>query len=112
MRKKIQWKIISALIKTLCWNPIGNLSKVIDKPIQKITNSQLNIKLGQFTKEELDAVLKSYKPQWNMEDKKIWQHISPILQQYLWPKHKEMDKGLLHSSPRKTTSGLLTITEA
>ena len=36
------------------WNP----SEITVEPIQKIINSHLNIKLGQFTEEELDAVLK------------------------------------------------------
>ena len=38
-------------------NWLGNPPKVIDKPIKKINNNQLDIKLGQFTQEELDLVL-------------------------------------------------------
>ena len=39
-------------------NLLGNPTKVTHKPIQKITNRQLDIKPGQFTEEELDIVLK------------------------------------------------------
>ena len=39
-------------------NLLGNLSKITDKPIQKIINGQLDIKLGQLTEEKFDAVLK------------------------------------------------------
>ena len=37
-------------------NLIGNCPENIDKPMKKIINSQLDIKLGQFTEEEHDAV--------------------------------------------------------
>ena len=35
---------------------LGNSSKVTDKPITKIINSQLDINLGQFTKEEINKI--------------------------------------------------------
>ena len=35
---------------------LGNLPEVTDKPIKRIIKIQLDIKLGQFMKEELDAV--------------------------------------------------------
>ena len=38
-------------------NLLGNPPKVIDEPIMRIINKQLDIKLGQFTQEELDSVL-------------------------------------------------------
>ena len=38
-------------------NLLGNSLKAPDKPIRKIIDSQLDIKLGQFTPEELNAVL-------------------------------------------------------
>ena len=38
-------------------NLLGKSPKVMDKPIMKIINDQLDIKLGQFTQEELDKVL-------------------------------------------------------
>ena len=40
---------------------LGNPSKVIDKLFTKIINSQLDIKLGQFTQEELNVVLTKIK---------------------------------------------------
>ena len=56
----------------------------------KIINNQLNIKLGQFTQVEYDAVLKKRKKTQNlpsqsktcgsMEDNEIWWHTAPIVQ--------------------------------
>ena len=40
---------------------LENPPKVRDKPITKIIDCQLNIKLGQFTQEELDVVLTKIK---------------------------------------------------
>ena len=42
-------------------NLIGNSSKVTDKLIIKIINNLLDIKLGQFTQEELSLVLTKIK---------------------------------------------------
>ena len=42
-------------------NLLGNSSKVTDKYITKIINRQIDIKLGQFTKEELNVVLTKIK---------------------------------------------------
>ena len=42
-------------------NLLGNSSKVTDKPTTKIINSQQEIKLGQFTYEELNVVLTKIK---------------------------------------------------
>ena len=42
-------------------NLLGNSSKVTDKSITKFINSQLDIKLGQFTEEELNVVLTKIK---------------------------------------------------
>ena len=42
------------------WNK-KNISRICLETIQKIINGQLDIKLGQFMKEELDAVLKKIK---------------------------------------------------
>ncbi len=39
-------------------NLIGNPPKVTNEPITRIISNQLDIKLGPFTKEELDAVLR------------------------------------------------------
>ena len=39
-------------------NPLRKSPKVTDKPITKIVNSQLNIKLGHFTQEEITGVLR------------------------------------------------------
>ena len=40
---------------------LGNPPKVTNEPITKIINKQLDIKLGPFTKEELDSVLRKIK---------------------------------------------------
>ena len=42
-------------------NLLGNPPEITDKPAEKIINSQLNIKLGQFMDEELDAILTKIK---------------------------------------------------
>ena len=58
-------------------NLLGNSSKVTNKPITKIMNRQLDIKLGQFIQEELNEVLGKIKNrktagiEGSMEDKEI-----------------------------------------
>ena len=42
-------------------NLLGSPPKITDKPITRIISKQLNIKLGPFTQEELDSVLKKIK---------------------------------------------------
>ena len=42
-------------------NLLGNPPKITDEPITRIISKQLDIKLGPFTKEELDSVLKKIK---------------------------------------------------
>ena len=42
-------------------NLLGNPSKVTHEPITRIISKQLDIKLGPFTQEELDSVLKKLK---------------------------------------------------
>ena len=42
-------------------NLLGNPSKVTHEPIKKISSKQLDIKLGPFTAEELDSVLRKIK---------------------------------------------------
>ena len=42
-------------------NLLGNPPEVTDKPIKKIINRLLDIKLGQFMEDELDIVLKKIK---------------------------------------------------
>ena len=42
-------------------NLLGNSPRATDKPISKITNDQLNIKLGQFIQEEFDVLLRKIK---------------------------------------------------
>ena len=42
-------------------NLLGNPPKVKHEPITRIISKQLDIKLGQFTQEELDSVLKKIK---------------------------------------------------
>ena len=36
---------------------LGKPFEVTEKPIQKVINGQLGVKVGQFTEEEFDAVL-------------------------------------------------------
>ena len=43
--------------KEHCKNLLGNSPEIIDKPTENNINSQLDIKLGRFTEEELDAVV-------------------------------------------------------
>ena len=42
-------------------NLLGSPPKIMDEPITRIISKQLDIKLGPFTKEELDSVLKKIK---------------------------------------------------
>ena len=42
-------------------NLLGNPTKVTNEPITRIISKQLDIKLGPFTKEELDSVLRKIK---------------------------------------------------
>ena len=42
-------------------NLLGNFPKVTNKPITKIINSQQEVKLGQFTQEELNQGLRKIK---------------------------------------------------
>ena len=42
-------------------NLLGNPPKVTNEPITRIISKQLDIKLGPFTKEELDSVLRKIK---------------------------------------------------
>ena len=44
-----------------CKNLLGSPPKITDEPITRIISKQLDIKLGPFTKEELDSVLKKIK---------------------------------------------------
>ena len=42
-------------------NLLGNPPKITHEPITRIISKQLDIKLGQFTREELDSVLRKIK---------------------------------------------------
>ena len=42
-------------------NLLGNPPEITDKPIQKIIDGQVDIKLGQFTEKALDAIFKKIK---------------------------------------------------
>ena len=54
-------------------NLLGKPPKITDKPIQKITNGQLDLKLGQFMKEELDTVWKKLKQKsYMLQGKHVW----------------------------------------
>ena len=48
-------------------NILGDSPEITDKPIQKIINSQLDIRLGPFTEKELDAELKKKKKNFNQK---------------------------------------------
>ena len=74
-------------------NLLGNPPKVTHEPITRIISKQLDIKLGPFTKEELDSILRKIKnrkaagldeisPR-SMEDQTIRQHTAPTLQRSL-----------------------------
>ena len=71
-------------------NLLGNPSKITHEPITRIISKQLDIKLGLFTQEELDSVLRKIKnrkaagltrdsPR-SMEDQTIRWHTAPTLQ--------------------------------
>ena len=67
-------------------NLLGNSRKVTDKPITKIINNQQDIKLEQFTHEELNLVLTKITnrkaaslDEMTKEDKKIWRLTASIL---------------------------------
>ena len=62
-KKKIELKTASQEERLLKWkeyfkNLLINSPEVTDKPIKKINNRQLDIKLGQLMEGELDAFLK------------------------------------------------------
>ena len=73
-------------------NLLGNLPKVTHEPITRIISKQLDIKLGPFTQEEIDSVLKKFKnrkaaglrdsPR-SMEDQTIRRHTAPTLHRSL-----------------------------
>ena len=74
-------------------NLLGNPPKVTHEPITRIISKQLDIKLGPFTQEELDSVIrkiKNRKAAWawwgsprSMEDQTIRRHTAPTLQSSL-----------------------------
>ena len=88
--------------------------------MMKIINNQLDIKLGQFTQEELDIVLTKIKKQencqswWNttrsMKDKKIrWPNTAMPYTTRTWQRNKQ--KAASSLSPRKVTLKLPRTTE-
>ena len=63
---KVKLKVASQQERVKLWeqhfkNLLGSPPKITDEPITRIISKQLNIKLGPFTKEELDSVLKKIK---------------------------------------------------
>ena len=50
-------------------NLLGNPQKVTNEPITRIISKQLDIKLGPFTKEELDSLLRKIK---NRKAAEVW----------------------------------------
>ena len=94
VRKRAKLKAACQEERILIWkedfkNLLGKSPKVTDKPITKIINNQLDIKLRQFIQEGLDVVptrIKNWKAagldkiQPELEDKKIRCLPTPILQ--------------------------------
>ena len=74
-------------------NLLGSPPKITDEPITRIISKQLDIKLGPFTKEELDSVLKKIKnrkaagldeiPPEVWEDQTIRRYTAPAMQRCL-----------------------------
>ena len=72
-------------------NLLGNPPKVTHEPITRIISKQLDIKLGPFTQEELDSVLRKIKESCrhgrdsprSLEDQTIQRHTTPTLQRSL-----------------------------
>ena len=74
----------------------GNPPKITHEPITRIISKQLDIKLGPFTQEELDSVLRKIKNRkaagldeispWSMEDQTIRRHTAPTLQRSIQSK--------------------------
>ena len=63
---KSKWKAANQQERIKLWkqhfeNQLGNPPKVTHEPITRIISKQLNIKLGPFTQEELDSVLRQIK---------------------------------------------------
>ena len=77
-------------------NLLGNPPKITQEPITRIISKQLDIKLGPFTQEELDSVLRKIKnrkaagldeiPPGSMEDQTIRRHTAPTLQRSIQSK--------------------------
>ena len=63
---KAKLKAASKQERVKLWKPhfenlLGNPPRITDEPITRIISKQLGIKLGPFTKEELDSVLRKFK---------------------------------------------------
>ena len=75
-------------------NLLGNPPKITHEPITRIISKQLDIKLGPFTQEELDSVLRKIKNRkaagrnssGSMEDQTIRRHTAPTLQRSIQSK--------------------------
>ena len=74
-------------------NLLGNPPEITDEPITRIISKQLDVKLGPFTKEELDTVLRRIKnrkaagarrdPPRSVEDETIRRYTAPAMQRSL-----------------------------
>ena len=74
-------------------NLLGNPPEITDEPITRIISKQLDVKLGPFTKEELDSVLRRIKnrkaagldeiPPRSVEDETIRRYTAPAMQRSL-----------------------------
>ena len=84
-------------------NLLGNPTKITHEPITRIISKQLDIKLGPFTQEELDSVLRKIKKSCragrnspgSIEDQTIRRHPAPTLQRSIQSKSdRKMDEGM------------------
>ena len=95
---KSKLKVASQQERVKLWkqhfeNLRGNPPKVTNEPITRIISKQLDIKLGPFTKEELESVLRKIKTRKaagldeisprSMEDQTIRRHTAPTMQRSL-----------------------------
>ena len=96
-------------------NLLGNPPKITDEPITRIISKQLDIKLGPFTKEELDAVLRRIKNRKDEIPPEVWktrQFDDILLRQcyavYSQNRIERWMKGCILPFPKRGDLGLAT----
>ena len=104
------WYILVKLWEQHFKNLLGNPPKITDKPITRIISKQLDIKLGPFTKEELDSVLRRIKNRKAAEVWKTRQFDDILLRQcnavYSQNRIERWMKGCILPFPKKGDLGL------